>query len=144
MKALAYLLTFASVTLQVSPAAAVAATWKLVGTVENFQIYVADGTSRSGPPNSLWVMQSKLPPKDDGDIAQFVRLGSVTTLYEANCKRGQVRVIDAHFYNGPMGTGGPRTDYRLDDESRNWTFAAPGTVDEFVFETVCPRRKNST
>jgi hypothetical protein len=75
-----------------------------------------------------WELLDRLKPTKFGDL-------STKRLYEVDCNipRKQ-RTLAATYHTQPMGRGTPST---TDNITRDWTYNPPGSVGEFVTNTVC-------
>jgi len=74
-----------------------------------------------------WFLWSRLPDKS-------LTPNSLIKFKEAECNKGQLRVLQITSYSGSMG-GGNIVDFRTNPQE--WSYPIPGTLSEKLYKLLC-------
>jgi hypothetical protein len=91
------------------------------------QFFIDLSTLKKGARPRAWFMSNYSAKTKQGVLSSKI-------LREADCREEKIRVLAARFYSTPMGTGDLMFSI---DESQEWTYVTPNTVEEEYARTLC-------
>lgn len=107
------------------------ADWTYLSNSANKQnyFYVDADTIKSGAYSRGWILLDMVKPSNG--------MLSAKMLYEAECSTGRMRVLSMQTFTGKMGNGQLSNSFNNPAE---WSYVAPGSVEEVIFVVFCGKR----